>query len=237
MGAWTLFVNPQLPPGFSATPAELGKRLRGWLSDGQAWDMVSRTLSEALVGLVVGSLAGVLIAMVLGFSRPVVGRFWEPFIGALYAMPKFVLVPILFVWIGAGFTPRAVIIAIGTVPILAIYTLSGIRTVDPDRALMMRLLGANGWQLSRKLLVPHTARYILTGLTQAVPHAIFVAIGAEILFGGTDGIGGVLNTQAQLFDAPAVFTALGIATALSIVLLGLLGLVGRRLLGVDIRQT
>jgi NitT/TauT family transport system permease protein len=235
-GAWRLVVSPQLPPGFSASPEEVLTKLRSWFSDGTAWDMIGRTLGEALTGLAIGSCIGIAIALALGFSHPVVERFFEPFIGALYAMPKFVLVPVLFVWIGAGFTPRMVIIAVGTVPIVAIYTLSGIRTVDPDRVRMMRLFGARGWQVVGKLLVPHTAGHIATGLTLALPHAMFVAIGAEILFGGDDGIGGVLNTQAQLFDAPAVFGALTIATVLSVVLLAVLRLVSRRLLGVDLER-
>ena len=235
--AWELFITPNLPGGFSASAGEVVRQLRTWLTNGTAWDMTERTLSEALAGLAVGSAAGILLAMAIGLSPPIVGRFFEPFVSALYAMPKFVLVPILFVWIGAGFTPRVIIVTISTLPILTIYTLTGIRTVDPDRAWMLRLYGANRRQVGAKLLLPHTIRHIVTGLTLALPHAMFIAIGAEILFGDTNGIGGVLNTEAQLFNPQAVFASLTIATVLSVVLIGAVRLISTRLLGVDIRRS
>jgi NitT/TauT family transport system permease protein len=235
--AWQLFIAPRLPSGFTASASEVGRQLQTWFAHGQAWDMTKQTMGESLVGLVAGSAVGVVLALLLGLSAPVVGRFFEPFLGALYAMPKFVLVPILFVWIGAGFTPRVVIIAVGTVPILTIYTMTGIRTVDPARVRMMRMFGAGRTQVARKLLIPHTSTHVITGLTLALPHAVFLAIGTEILFGDTNGIGGVLNTEAQLFNPAAVFGAVAIATVLSALLLALLQLFSRRLLGADVPRS
>jgi ABC-type nitrate/sulfonate/bicarbonate transport system permease component len=53
-----------------------------------------------------------------------------------------------------------------------------------------------------------------------------MAIGAEILFGTTTGLGGTLYTDAQQFNAAAVIAALIIATALAAVLTGICRLIG-----------
>jgi NitT/TauT family transport system permease protein len=111
-------------------------------------------------------------------------------------------------------------------PLVAIYTLTGIRTVDPDRVTMMRLMGASRAQIASKLLIPHTMRYVVTGLTFSFPHAVTMAIGAEILFGTTTGLGGTLYTDAQQFNAAAVIAALIIATVLAAVLTGICRLIG-----------
>jgi ABC-type nitrate/sulfonate/bicarbonate transport system permease component len=102
---------------------------------------------------------------------------------------------------------------------------------------MMRMFGAGRTQVARKLLIPHTSTHVITGLTLALPHAVFLAIGTEILFGDTNGIGGVLNTEAQLFNPAAVFGAVAIATVLSALLLALLQLFSRRLLGADVPRS
>jgi ABC-type nitrate/sulfonate/bicarbonate transport system permease component len=61
-----------------------------------------------------------------------------------------------------------------------------------------------------------------------------MAIGAEILFGTTTGLGGTLYTDAQSFNATGVMAALVVATVLAALLTGLCRLLGTgalRLLG------
>ena len=71
--------------------------------------------------------------------------------------------------------------------------------------------------------------YIATGEVYVLPHAMFVAVGAEVLFGISGGLGGTIYTQGQLFNAKEVFAALLIATVISAVLSWMVGLVGARL--------
>jgi ABC-type nitrate/sulfonate/bicarbonate transport system permease component len=91
---------------------------------------------------------------------------------------------------------------------------------------MMRLMGADRTQIASKLLIPHTMRYVVSGLTFSFPHAVTMAIGAEILFGTTSGLGGTLYTDAQQFNAAAVIAALIIATVLAAVLTGICRILG-----------
>lgn len=214
---------------FVADPLTTVKQVGSWLANGVAWQLTSVTLAEAACGFVVGSAVGILLALVVGLAPSVAGRVLEPGIVALYAAPKFVLVPILFVWIGNGFIPRVVLVVVAVAPVIATYTLTGIRTVDTARARMMQGLGASRRQMATKLLLPHTMGYIATGEVYVLPHAMFVAVGAEVLFGISGGLGGTIYTQGQLFNAKEVFAALLIATVISAVLSWIVGLVGARL--------
>jgi NitT/TauT family transport system permease protein len=223
---WRWLLAPHLSPVFFSGPAPVWDTLWAWGSDGTMWSITKATLIESGVGFGIGTALGVVVALSIALLPSVVGQLVEPFVTALYAMPKFVLIPVLFVWMGAGLTPRVVIVAAAVFPIMTIYTVTGVRTVDPDRVRTLTLFGASRRQIASKLLLPHSLGYVITGITFAAPHAVFLAIGAEILFGTPDGIGGLLNTQAEIFNAPQVLAALVVATALSIVLM-----VGVRQLG------
>jgi NitT/TauT family transport system permease protein len=122
---------------------------------------------------------------------------------------------------GAGLAPRVVIVAAAVFPIMTIYTVTGVRTVDPNQVQALTMFGASRRQIALKLLLPHGLGYVITGVTFAAPHAVFLAIGAEILFGTPDGIGGLLNTQAEIFNSVDVLAALVVATALSLVLMAM----------------
>jgi len=105
--------------------------------------------------------------------------------------------------------------------VIATYTLTGIRTVDArNGARMMQGLGASRQPASRESCCsPHTMGYIATAKSTVLPHAMFVAIGAEVLFGifrrpGRDD----LTRRANWFNAKGVFAALLLATVVSAIL-------------------
>jgi NitT/TauT family transport system permease protein len=223
---WEWLLVPHLSRVFLAPPSAVWDQIRSWAADGTMWSLSYTTFSEAFTGFVIGSVAGVLFALCIGLSSYTVSKVLEPLVVATYAMPKFVLVPIIYVWLGSNFLPRVLLVTVAVFPLVAIYTLTGIRTVDPDRVTMMRLMGAGRTEIATKLLVPHTMRYLVTGLTFSFPHAVTMAIGAEILFGTTSGLGGTLYTDAQQFNAAAVLAALIIATVLAAVLTGICRLIG-----------
>lgn len=90
-------------------------------------------------------------------------------------------------------------------------------------------LGATRRQLATKLLLPHTMGYIATGEVYVLPHGMFVAVGAEVLFGSSGGLGGTIYAQTQLFNAKGAFAALLLATVVSALLSWIVGSVGARL--------
>ena len=67
-------------------------------------------------------------------------------------------------------------------------------------------------------------------MTVVLPQAMFMAIGAEILFGTSTGLGGRMYTQAELFNGTGVLAALVISTILSGLLIWGVGGLARRLL-------
>lgn len=218
---WRWVAMPSVSSAILVGPGKVWDYLRQSFDNGALWAMTRVTLTETLVGLALGVAIGILLAVLIALLPWLVGAVLEPFVTAVYAMPKFVLAPILFLWFGTGFVPRLTMITATIFPVVAIYLLSGIRTVDPDRVEMLRLAGARPRQVATKLLLPHAARYLITAVVYAAPHALAVAIAAELLFGTTQGIGGALSQNAQYFNAAGVLGALAVGTVISVLLMSL----------------
>jgi NitT/TauT family transport system permease protein len=218
---WQWVLDPHFTPVLFASPERAMSQIRSYFDDGSLWSLIGVTISEALTGFVIGALVGLFIALLIGSMPLRYGKIFEPIIGGFYAMPKFVLAPLLFVWLGTGFGPRVVLVTIAVFPLVAIYSLTGVRTVDPNTLYMMRLAGASRWQIARMLIFPHTAGYYAMSLVVATPHALTIAIGAEILFGATTGLGGFLYTSSESFHSADVLATLVIATVLSLILFGI----------------
>jgi NitT/TauT family transport system permease protein len=230
---WTYVIKDHVSKAFFAGPQATWDQLVAYAKDGTLWSMVQVTLEETIVGFTIGTAIGVVLALVIGLTPPLIGRVFEPFIAGFYTTPKFVFVPVMFVWIGSGFLPRMYLVLLATFPIIAIYMISGMRTVDPATMRALQLYGASKAQIGRKLLLPHTARYFVTAVTFALPHALTFAIGAEILFGSSTGIGGVLFSAGNFFNSAGVLAALVVGTVLSAIFIWFAGLLGRRLTGVE----
>jgi NitT/TauT family transport system permease protein len=232
---WRWVLTPKLNSAFFAGPDRTWAAFKTDLGDGVLRDMITVTLKEVLVGFGLGTVIGIVLALVIGLSPALVGKLLEPINTGIYAMPKFVLAPILFVWIGNGFMSRTYLVLLATVPVVTLYMVSGIRTVDPATTRAMRMMGANRRQIAWKLLLPHTSSYLFTSIAFVIPHALTVAIGAEIIFGASDGLGGGLFSRSELFNSAGVLSTLLTATVISAVLLGLSGLVTKRLPGLSRR--
>ncbi|MGE3621215.1 MAG: ABC transporter permease [Acidimicrobiia bacterium] len=216
LAVWEWWIAPRFGSVFMAPPSEVWAKLRDWQSDGVLVPAAWETLSEALVGLALGSLVGVAAAVLL-YRLPRLNRMLEPLVVALYAMPKIALVPLLFIWLGRDATPRLLFVSLSSFSILFIATATGLRTVDPHQLDMVRRLGASYGQVATKLLVPHSLGFVASGLAIAGPFALVSALVVQMLQ-GTVGLGELLVTASGYFDAAGVMAATAVATALGLAL-------------------
>lgn len=224
---WRWLVAPHVSTLFLVGPDPVFRKLGTWASDGTLWRICSVTLKESFIGLAFGTVVGVFLALVAGLGPRVVAGLIDPVFAALYAMPKFAFIPLLLVWLGNGTGPRVLFVAITVLPIIYLNMATGLRTVDPARVRMVRLFGGTRRQVATKLLIPHTAGYLGTALTISAHNSVASAIGAEILFGASNGLGGQMYTSAYSFDTASVIAALVAATIMSALYIGAFQILSR----------
>jgi NitT/TauT family transport system permease protein len=180
------------------------------------------TLEEAIIGFVIGSSSGFLVAVVLTESRPLMNMMY-PYIIALQCMPKVAIAPLLLVWFGFGIASKVLIVALLCFFPVLVNTMSGIRGVSREHIELFQAIRASRSKRLYHLVVPAALPSIFAGLEVAIVVSLIGAIVGEFV-GAQEGLG-VLILQAQFqMNIPGVFAILGI-----LALLGVLFNVGIRI--------
>ncbi|NLU73205.1 ABC transporter permease [Streptomyces sp. HNM0575] len=207
-----LGVNEFVLPPLSKVLAQFGS---GSLLD-QLWNNGLVTLKETLLGLLAGSAAGIVAGVLLGESSVVRATFY-PYLVAFQSLPKIALAPLFVIWFGFGTTPKVLVAATLTFFPLLVNTMSGVMSVDRDRAQLFRSLSASRRQTWTKLLLPSALPSVLAGFEVATVLALLGAILGEFV-SSQDGLGVLLQQQQTNYDTAGVFATLIVLAAMGVVL-------------------
>ncbi|GHG43894.1 ABC transporter permease [Flavimobilis marinus] len=155
---------------------------------------------NAAVGLVVGAVLGIGLAVLSSALRPA-DRLAAPVVTALAVVPIVALAPVLYSMYGAASEQARVIVA-GLAVFVPVYvnTLTGLRQVAPVHRDLMRALAASPVQVARTVTVPTALPFVFTGLRMASSLAVISAIVAEYFGGPRSGIGSFITTAAAGSD-------------------------------------
>lgn len=146
-----------------------------------------QTLSRALAGFLLGAAAGFALALVMSVAG-IVERMLFPYLLASQMIPILGLAPILAGIIGNIAQTRLFIAAFITFFPVAVNTLAGFKSVEPEKLALMYSLAANKYTVYRKLMAPAALPFLFSGLKIAAPMAITAAILVDTL-GGASGLG------------------------------------------------
>ncbi|HEY7456329.1 MAG TPA: ABC transporter permease [Solirubrobacterales bacterium] len=214
-----------LEPFLVPSPAEIASSLwenRELLAE-DAWV----TLQEILLGFLIGLAAGLGFAFLLRLSATLRRAFY-PLLVASQAIPIVVVAPILVVWLGFGIGPKLAIVALLCFFPIAVNTLDGLRSADPEATKMMRSLDASRRQILWRVEAPAALPFLFSGARIA---AVFAPIGAVFgeWVGADSGLGHlILQDNAQL-ETAREFAAVVVLVAIALSLFGLLALAERRI--------
>lgn len=199
-----------LDPIIFSNPVAVYHQLVSWMQDGTLWSNTLVTLEETLLGLVAGGAAGIGFGLLIG-PLQIVGRILDPFILAVYSIPKVALAPLFIVWFGIGLDMKVILAAITVFFIVFYNTIAGVRNVDADLIDAVRLMGGNSRQLMFKVIIPSAMGWILTGLRIAIPYALIGAVIGELVASNV-GLGYLIDASAAVFNTAGVFAALLVLT-------------------------
>jgi NitT/TauT family transport system permease protein len=188
------------------------------------------TLSAALAGFGIGTLAGVLLAVAIIHVRAL-ERSLMPWIVASQAVPVLALAPIVIVALGAlgmtGLLPKAIIAAYLCFFPVAIGMVKGLTAPDALARDLLRTYSATRSQVFWTLRVPTSLPYLFAGLKVAVAASVVGAIVAELPTGAQAGLGARLLAGSYFGQTIQIWAALAVAAIVSASLVGLLGLAER----------
>lgn len=175
-----------------------------------------------LLSVVVGIPFGVLLGRLPRFSRVV-----EPYVDAIYATPRVVIVPLIILWFGVGYTGRVFLIWLGTVIPIILNTAVGVRNSRPDLIEVAKSFGTNERDLVRHVILPGAVPYVIAGLKIAAGRALIGVVIAEIFLDLT-GVGGIIQTEASFFRVAPMLAGVVVFGAFGTVLLSAMDRLERR---------
>jgi ABC-type nitrate/sulfonate/bicarbonate transport system permease component len=204
VAVWQWFWSAgKISPLFFTGPSAIVKRFaEEWTEGRLKSDMVYSGTNFAIgVGLAIA--AGVVLGVIIGWYRHV-AMLCEPFLNALYATPRVALVPLILIWFGIGMWSKVFIVFINAFFPVLINTIGGIKATDADLLRAARAFCASDWQIFKTVAIPGAVPFILTGVRQAVALGLIGVVVGE-MFGGSQGIGYMVNYGGQTFQTDAVF--------------------------------
>ncbi len=181
------------------------------------------TGTGAIGGLAVGSLGGVILAILMVQSR-LLQRVLMPLLVIDQSIPKMALAPIFVIWFGTGMLTRVVIAMVISFFPLVVNAIRGMTTVDRRVNDLMTTIYASRWHLLTKVQLPNAVPYIFAGLKVAVPLAIIGAVVAEFMQSDS-GLGYVVLVAVGNVDTPMVFVAVLLMALLSPTLFAAISLI------------
>jgi len=186
------------------------------------------TMTEVVIGFLVALILGVASAVAFHLI-PVIRQAAYPLVVASQAIPIIVVAPILVVWFGYGIGPKLAVIALICFFPIAVNTLDGLRSVDPEQTKMMRTLYAGRTQILRRVEIPAALPYLMSGARIAVAVAVIGAVFGEWA-GSSRGLGYLmLQDNAQLLT-DRLFASVVILSSMAILLFGAIALLERRII-------
>jgi NitT/TauT family transport system permease protein/putative hydroxymethylpyrimidine transport system permease protein len=205
-------------------PAEIADSL--WTSRSLLAENAWVTLREILLGLGCAVVVGVGFAVLMHLSG-IARDAAYPLIVASQTIPIVVLAPILLVWLGYGIGPKVVVVALICFFPITVNVLDGLRSTDPAAIKLMRSLDASRWQLFFRVEAPTALPSFFTGAKIAVVLAPIGAVFGEWV-GGNSGLGHLILTDNAYLEVAREFAAVGVLSAMALILIGLIALVERR---------
>lgn len=196
-------------------PALVGARLLGWMG-GELWPHLLTTLAEIAGGLAIGLPFGALCGLLLG-RRPLLAALLRPLVVAAYSVPLVTLAPLLILWFGLDMAPKVVLVGAVSFFLLFFTAFAGVQALDEDQVSGLVLMGATPGEVLRKLVLPASLAWLLSGLRTALPYALVAATVGELM-AARHGVGALLSQAASQIDMTGLYAAILVLMALGALL-------------------
>ncbi len=218
--AWQFYVDwNDIAPIYLPAPSAIVLALWEMIADGSLFVHLGATVLRIFVGFFLAAFFGILLGLLMGMSR-LVARIADPWVAALYPLPKISLIPLLIIWMGTGESYKILISAISAFFPIVMSTHAGVRQIEPGLLKAARDLGASARQVQMKVVIPGAIPSIFSGLQLGMGVTIILIVAAERIGGSSrTGMGYLLVHAGQVLETEKVFAALVVLAIMGAVII------------------
>ncbi|MFE9245946.1 ABC transporter permease [Nocardiopsis sp. NPDC006938] len=183
---------------------------------------VAATLTAALTGLGLATLAGVGLGLLLGSLRWV-ERASSVVVEFLRPIPSVALIPVAILVFGQGAEMKVALVTYAALWPILFNTLYGVRAVEPLARESARVFGVPRLAVLARVVLPSTAPFVAAGVRISAAIALIVTVSAELLAGAAEGLGSwILRMSSGGANTDMVYAGTIVAGLLGVAVNGLL---------------
>ncbi len=177
---WEVFANAKIIDSFiMSQPSRIWNTLISLSSNGLL-EHIGITSFETIVGFLSGAIIGILIAIILWWSK-FLSKIFDPFLVVLNSLPKTALGPVIIVWVGAGM-PAIIVMGLAISLIVTIMEISnGFKNTDKEKIKMAESFNANKLQVLTKIVIPANISTFINSLKINIGLSLVGVITGEFL--------------------------------------------------------
>ncbi len=217
----------QIGPPLATYPSAIARAFWALLLNGKLLAAFVASIQPFVIAYLLSALVGIPLGLLIG-RYPVVEAALGVFVTAGYAVPLIALVPLFVLWFGLGFAVKVVIIFTMAVFPIIINTWAGVQAVPKTLIEVGTAFVASQAAIMRKIIVPATIPYVMTGLRLAVGRAVVGMVVAEF-FTAIGGLGGIIINAGNNYNMPVLFVPVIVLMALGVGLSALVGALERKI--------
>lgn len=186
-----------IDPFITSSPSGVIKTMIELTYNGSLFVHIGITVYETMIGFLLGTFLGILIAILLWWSdffRRVLDPYWV----VLNSLPKTALGPIIIVWIGANTTAIIVIALLISVIVTIMTILTGFSEVDSDKIKLIKSFGGKKIDVLTKVILPSSIPTMMNALKVSVGLSwVGVIVGEFLVI--RKGLGYLIVYGGQIF--------------------------------------
>ena len=205
------------PPIALPSPVAVWKAFIGLLERGYGGHTLLDDVWVSSIRITIGFLGAVVIGVPIGLIMARVDfvfRVIDPILQFVRPVPPLAYIPLLVVWFGIGELPKILLILTGTIPVIIIGTISGVKATPKLRLSVARTLGASPAQIFRYVILPSALPEIFTAARVGIGVAWTCLVAAELIAADV-GLGWLVQYAGQALQVAVVIAG--------IIVIGILG--------------
>lgn len=195
---WEVAANQDwIDPFIFSQPSRMLTACIKMVGDGSLWIHIGTTLYETVVGFVLGTVFGTIIAIVLWWNH-FISDVTEPYLVVLNSLPKTALAPIIIVWLGNNMTSIIATALMTSVIVTIMTVLGGFIAIDSDKIKLIQTFGGTKRQVLTKVILPASIPTMVNALKINVGLSFVGVIVGEFLVAQA-GLGYLIVYGSQVF--------------------------------------
>ncbi len=227
IGLWELLTSLNIIDSFFvSSPSRIVKQIITLANEGTLFSHTFITLYETIIGFIIATALGYIIAVLLWWNETV-RKIFEPYIVVLNSLPKIALGPVIILWVGAGTKAIVLMCILICIVITTMTMLSAFMSVEEGKILLLKSMNANKFQILFKLILPSSMPDFISVLKINVGMSWVGSIMGEYLTSKA-GLGYLIVYGGQVFKIDLVMAATTVLCVLAFLMYFIVSLLEKK---------